>query len=83
MGISQRLRGVLHQRYEGNQKEMAQDWKLAESTLSRWLNRRRVPDPDSYDFLASRLKEPITEVHRLCQVDRRRRAAQALKVVAS
>jgi len=84
MGISQRLREVLHERYDGNQKAMAEAWELGESTLSRWLNRRRVPDPDSYDFLCERLGETVTEVHHLCQADRsrRRRVAQALTAMA-
>jgi hypothetical protein len=70
MGISQRLCGVRDRVFGGSQKAMAEAWTMHESTLSRWLNRRRVPDPTWYDFLAAKLEEDISEVHRLCQIDR-------------
>lgn len=70
MGISQRLCEVRDGRYGGSQKAMAEGWGMHESTLSRWLNRHRVPEGTWYDFLADKLGLGIEDVHRLCQEER-------------
>jgi len=75
MGISQRLCEVRDREFGGKQKAMWRAWDINPSTLNRWLNADRIPDPISYDFLAAKLGLSIGDIHELCQIDRRQRGA--------
>ena len=69
-GISQWLCEVRDRDYGGKQLAMAEDWGLNQSTLSRWINRERIPTSPWYDFLAGKLGASLAEVHAACQADR-------------
>ena len=69
-GISQWLYEVRDRDYGGKQLAMAEDWGVNQSTLSRWINRERIPTSPWYDFLAGKLGASLAEVHAACQADR-------------
>ena len=70
MSISRLLCEVRDRDYGGEQKAMAADWGIYESTLSRWIRRGRVPTSIWYDLLSRKLGISISEVHEACQIER-------------
>lgn len=83
MSISQLLCEVRDRDYGGEQKLMAEQWGIYESTLSRWIRRSRIPDPAWYGFLADKLRLSIIEIHELCLADRQERRDVRTKVMGA